>query len=97
MLEDEEAYANDILRKISYDSFGEQALVTSPVRLKSVGDPVLKRSRPVGYETRDVMHEFGYSDAEIDEAVANGAVKCYEGPELPQSVFELSYGPDSIR
>ena len=67
VLEDEEAYANDILRKISYDSFGEQALVTSPLRMKSVGDPVLKRSRPVGYETRTVMKDFGYTDAEIDE------------------------------
>ena len=37
VLEDEEAYANDILRKISYDSFGEQALVTSPLRMKSMG------------------------------------------------------------
>ena len=96
VLEDEEAYANDILRKISYDSFGEQALVTSPLRMKSVGDPVLKRSRPVGYETRTVMKDFGYTDAEIDGAVADGAVKCYDGPELPESVFKLSYGPDSI-
>jgi len=61
-----------------------------------VGDPVLKRSRPVGYETRAVMKDFGYTDAEIDEAVADGAVKCYDGPELPESVFKLSYGPDSI-
>lgn len=97
VLEDEEAYANDILRKIPYDTFGDQAIVTSPLRMASMGDPILKRSRPIGYETRDVMHEFGYDDAQIDEAVKEGAVKCYEGPELPESVFRLSYGPNSIR
>ena len=95
VLEDEEAYANDILRKIPYDSFGEQALVTVPLRMESLGDPVIKRSRPVGYETRDVMREYGYTDEQIDALVASGAVKCYDGPELPESVFQLSYGPDS--
>lgn len=96
VLVDEEAYANDILRKIPYDSFGEQALVTSPLRMQSMGDPVLKRSRPVGYETRDVMLQYGYTNEQVDELVASGAVKCYDGPELPESVFRLSYGPDSI-
>ena len=65
VLEDEEAYANDILRKIPYDSFGEQALVTVPLRMESLGDPVIKRSRPVGYETRDVMREYGYTDEQL--------------------------------
>lgn len=96
VLVDQEAYDNDILRKIPYDSFGDQALVTSPVRLGSVGDPVLKRSRPIGYETRAVMKEYGYGDEEIDAAIEAGAVKCYDGPDLPESVFLPSYGPDSV-
>ncbi len=96
VLEDEEAYANDILRKIPYDSFGDQALVTSPVRMSSVGDPILKRSRPVGYETARVMAEYGYAPEEIKALNQEGAVLCYDGPELPESVFKLSYGPDSV-
>ena len=69
--------------------------MTVPLRMESLGDPVIKRSRPVGYETRDVMREYGYTDEQIDALVESGAVKCYDGPELPESVFELSYGPDS--
>lgn len=37
ILNDEEAYANDILRKIHYDSLGEVSVPTSPIRLRSVG------------------------------------------------------------
>ena len=95
ILTDEEAYDNDILRKLEYDEFGTHALTTSPIRFKSVGDPVLYKSRPVGYDTAEVMEEFGYSASEI-EAMNGTSVKCYDGPPLPDSVFKPSYGPNSL-
>lgn len=95
ILADEEAYDNDILRKLEYDEFGTHALTTSPIRFKSVGDPVLYKSRPVGYDTAEVMEEFGYSVSEI-QAMNGTSVKCYDGPPLPDSVFKPSYGPNSL-
>lgn len=96
ILSDEEAFANDALRTLSYDAFGEKTLATSPVRFKSMGDPVLRRSRPVGYDTARIMEEFGYSADDV-ERLNGTAVKCYDGPEVPESVFEPSYGPHSIK
>lgn len=93
ILHDEEAYANDILRKIHYDSLGEVSVPTSPIRLRSVGDPVLFRSRPIGADTRKVMEEYGYSQEEITRLEQEGAVKCYDGPPLPDSVTAPSHGP----
>lgn len=96
ILEDEEAYANDILRKLPYDEFGEKALAASPIRLESVGDPILYRSRPIGYDTREVMLQYGYTDEDVDALIADGVVKCYEGEELGETALKPSYGPDSI-
>ena len=90
----DEVYASDILRKVKYDAFGEKVIPTSPIRLDSIGDPVLRKSRPIGYDTAAVMTEYGYSDEEIRE-LDGEAVTCYHGPSLPDSVFEPSYGPRS--
>lgn len=96
ILNDPEAYDNDILRTFDYDAFGKKTFTTSPIRFGSMGDPVLYKSRPVGYDTERIMKEFGYSDADIEE-MDGTAVKCYDGPELPDSVFKPSYGPHSLR
>lgn len=96
ILEDEEAYANDILRKLPYDEYGEKALTTCPIRLQSKGDPIIYRSRPIGYDTAETMRGLGYDDATIEALAQQGAVKCYSGPDLPDTVLKPSYGPDSI-
>lgn len=94
VLQDEEAFANDALRRLHYDEYGEKVLPTSPVRFESMGDPVLRRSRPVGYDTARIMKEYGYSNEEV--ARLNGeAVKCYDGPAMPKSVLQPSFGPHS--
>lgn len=96
VLDDEEAYANDGLRRVQYGAFGEHVLPTSPVRFESMGDPVLRRSRPIGYDTARIMEEYGYSPSEIQEADGS-AVKCYDGPALPPDVLEPIYGPRSLK
>ena len=94
VLQDEEAFANDALRRLNYDEYGEKVLPTSPVRFESMGDPVLRRSRPVGDDTARIMREYGYSDEEVTQL--NGeAVKCYDGPAMPESVLQPSFGPRS--
>lgn len=97
VLDDSEAFANDQLRRVRYDDQGygpdrSYTVTTAPVRLASLGDPVLYRSRPVGYDTREVMGELGYSEAEIASADAEGAVRCYAGEPMPESVLQPSYG-----
>ncbi len=100
VLEDEEAFANDQLRRIHYEEQGlgenrEYVVTTAPFRLKSIGDPVLRRSRPIGYDTRKIARSLGYDDAAVDRLVAEGAVLEYAGPPVPQSVLEPSFGPHS--
>ena len=93
ILTDDEAFDNDILRKVHYDDLGDYTITTSPVRLGSVGDPVLHRSRPIGYDTREVMREYGYADADVDALSVAGVVLTYSGPVAPESVLTPSYGP----
>ncbi|MBE6470926.1 MAG: CoA transferase [Coriobacteriaceae bacterium] len=103
VLNDDEAFANDQLRKIPYaeqgydktgfPDDGTYTVTTMPFRLASLGDPVLYRSRPTGYDTRRILKEFGYTDAEVDKLDANGAVMCYKGEPCPELVLQPSYGP----
>ena len=92
VLEDEEAYVNDMLRPIHYDSIGDHSITTMPIRMKSQGDPVISRAKPVGYDTRAVMEDLGYSEAEVDALVEAGNVRCYD-EEAPAKLDDLSFGP----
>lgn len=92
VLEDEEAYVNDMLRPIHYDSIGDHSITTIPIRMKSQGDPVISRAKPVGYDTRAVMEDLGYSEAEVDALVEAGNVRCYD-EEAPAKLDDLSFGP----
>lgn len=102
VLQDEEAFANDQLRRVKYDDgqgYGDDesyTITTTPYRLRSIGDPVLKRSKPIGYDTREVAKEYGYGNEEINQMISDGAVLEYVGDPLPQGVLEVSYGPHSI-
>lgn len=106
VLQDQEAFDNDQLRYMKYEKqgpsspYGEEEdyiITTMPFRLDSIGDPVLRRSRPTGYDTRRILNDYGYDDATVDKLVEDGAVMCYTGDPLPASVLEPSYGPNSKR
>ena len=93
VMADEEAYANDILRPIHYDSIGDHCITTSPVRMASVGDPEITRAKPLGYDTASVLHDLGYNDSEIQVFADKKYIRCFDG-ETPESLDEISYGPD---
>ena len=104
VLNDPEAYENDQLRKIPYeeqgygkgDGFeddGTYTVTTMPFRLAGIGDPVLYRSRPVGYDTRKILREYGYTDLDVNKLVEDGAVLCYTGDPVPDVALQPSYGP----
>lgn len=88
VLADEEAFANDILRRVKYDSYGERVIPTSPIRLSSVGDPELWTSKPIGYDTREYLKKYGYSEEQINTLIENGVVKAYEGDTLQFNKLE---------
>lgn len=55
--------------------YGEEedyVITTMPFRLDSIGDPVLRRSRPTGYDTRRILNDYGYDDATVDKLVEDG-------------------------
>ena len=104
VLQDQEAFDNDQLRYVTYKKqgpsspYGEEdqyIITTMPFRLDSIGDPVLYRSRPTGYDTRKILNQYGYDDAAVDKLIADGAVMEYTGDPVPEEVFEPSFGPHS--
>ena len=70
--QDEQAAANHILAKIPYPS-GERFMPTNPIRFGSMGEPEYVIGGSQGAHTIELMKHLGYSDAEIEEAIASGA------------------------
>mgnify|MGYP000926220182 FL=1 len=72
--EDEQAWANDVLRCVKCASGETRFLPTNPVRFASQGDPEIHLSRPQGSDTVEILTSLGYSPADIDQATADGGV-----------------------
>lgn len=72
--EDEQAWANDVLRTVTCASGAQRMIPTNPVRFSSQGDPELRLTRAQGSDTADVMAELGYSPEQIADRLASGAV-----------------------
>lgn len=84
---DDEAYDNDSLRMVEYEEWGERALPMSCLRFEEYGDPPIILGKPVGYHTREIMAKRGYSDEEINAMIESGAVKAWDGEEIPDRIF----------
>jgi len=69
---DEQAAANHILAKIPYPS-GERFMPTNPIRFGSMGEPEYVIGGSQGAHTVELMKHVGYSNKEIEEAIASGA------------------------
>ena len=72
--EDEQAWANDVLRRVKCASGETRFLPTNPVRFASQGDPEIRLSRPQGSDTVEILTSLGYSPGDIDQATADGGV-----------------------
>lgn len=74
---DAQAWESYALRAVKYPSGNTHTLVSIPVKLNSVGFPDLegKTGRRVGYHTREVLKEYGYTDEDLDKLVENKAIK----------------------
>ncbi len=72
MYDDEQVWANSIMTKLDCPS-GRRNIATCPVRFDSA-QPVFKVSAAQGADTSAVMKELGYSEKNIAEYLAEGAV-----------------------
>lgn len=74
ILEDEQAWANDVLRKVDYED-GERILVTAPVKIKSQGIIKFKKGPKFGEHTQEILKEMGYSEEKIEEMYQEKSIK----------------------
>ena len=71
--EDAQAWANGYLERVEYSTGNVDVVPTSPVEMESVGKVVTTPSPKVGQDTRSILADLGYSDAQIDAMLAAGA------------------------
>lgn len=74
IVNDEQAWANDCIRKIRYPSGNETVLPTNPVRFRSLGNPEMIPSKPLGYHTEEILTQYGYTKQAIEQMRANKAI-----------------------
>lgn len=67
ILNDPQAWENDILREIHYENGHTGVLVNSPIKFQDMGLPELKPAPRLGADTDAVMKDLGYSEEEITQ------------------------------
>lgn len=73
--EDEQAWANGYLEKVTFASGNTDIMPTSPIEMQSVGELKTVPAEGVGAHTRKVLAELGYTEQQIEAMLAAGAVK----------------------
>lgn len=74
ILEDEQAWANDCLRRVEYPTGNRRVLTTPPVKMQGMGEARIIPSRALGYHARQILAQYGYSPEEIAGLSEEGAV-----------------------
>jgi len=72
--DDEQAWANDVLRKVTYKTGAVRMIPTNPVRFQSQGNPELRVSSGQGSDTKEILVELGYDAPEIARLLESGGV-----------------------
>ena len=73
--EDEQAWANGYLEKVTFANGNTDIMPTSPIEMKSVGELKTVPAAGIGANTKRVLAELGYSEAQIEAMLAAGAAK----------------------
>ncbi|MBR0130798.1 MAG: CoA transferase, partial [Firmicutes bacterium] len=72
ILEDEQAWASDILTKVKFPNGHERTMVRTPVIFKETELPPYERASFLGEQTRSVLADLGYSEKQITAMIAAG-------------------------
>ncbi len=71
---DEQAWANDMLINLHYPN-NDRILATNPIQFESMGVPEYFIGGSQGAHTISIMKDLGFSQEEIDAAIAEGSVE----------------------
>jgi crotonobetainyl-CoA:carnitine CoA-transferase CaiB-like acyl-CoA transferase len=77
---DEQALVNDFLRPVTYPSGKTFHMPTPPIQFRQSGKPDYRPSADVGAHTREVLAGHGYSEQEIADLAAAGAIRVADKP-----------------
>jgi len=73
--EDEQAWANDYLERVTSPSGEVNVMPSSPIEMRSVGKLETIPAAQIGADTRRVLADLGYSEAQIEAMLEAGAAK----------------------
>lgn len=77
IVDDEQAWANDMLHRMEYKSGNSAALVHTPVKFKEMGLPEYNIAAKIGENTDEILVELGYSAEEIQKKKESKVVTQY--------------------
>ncbi|MEE3406124.1 MAG: CoA transferase, partial [Acutalibacteraceae bacterium] len=72
VLEDPQAWGADCLTKVTFPNGKERTMVRTPVVFTDTEMPEYERGHFLGEDTRAVLAQLGYSQAQIDAMIAAG-------------------------
>ena len=74
--EDEQAWANGYLEKVTFASGNTDIMPTSPIEMESVGQLKTVPAAGIGAHTAQVLEQLGYNADQIAAMQESGAVYC---------------------
>ena len=75
ILEDEQAWANDYLRKVEFPNGNKGVLVNTPVKFTNDKEDGFKLAPKLGEHTAEVLLSLGYTQEQVDTMAANKDIK----------------------
>lgn len=75
VIKDEQAWANNYIRKHTYPGGQTGIFANTPVSFESVKEVPFVHAKDVGYHTRGILEQMGYSQEKIDAMSKQGAIK----------------------
>lgn len=73
--EDEQAWANHYVEKVTFRNGKEACMPTSPIEMRSVGELKTVPAEGIGHHTAEILKGLGYTDEQVGAMIAAGAAK----------------------